>query len=215
MSGRGRAAGGAGRRGRAGDRAARVGRARAAAGARRACRSWPPRPRSREDIPLVGVDQVAGARARRAHLLVARPPRRSGTSPGPPDWLEAQDRVRGWRSTLAAAGLRSSRRCWWATGARARATRCRPVGRRVRRLRGQRPDGARRAAAPARARPPHPARTSRWSASTTSRRPAYFTPPLTTVRQNFSELGRRALLLLLRQIEGDPRLGVRERCRRS
>jgi DNA-binding LacI/PurR family transcriptional regulator len=38
----------------------------------------------------------------------------------------------------------------------------------------------------------------------------FFTPPLTTVRQNFSELGRRALLLLLRAIEGDPRMGARE-----
>jgi DNA-binding LacI/PurR family transcriptional regulator len=31
---------------------------------------------------------------------------------------------------------------------------------------------------------------------------AYFTPPLTTVRQDFSELGRRCLRMLLEQIEG-------------
>jgi DNA-binding LacI/PurR family transcriptional regulator len=31
---------------------------------------------------------------------------------------------------------------------------------------------------------------------------AYFTPPLTTVRQDFSELGRRCLGILLGRIEG-------------
>jgi DNA-binding LacI/PurR family transcriptional regulator len=35
---------------------------------------------------------------------------------------------------------------------------------------------------------------------------AYFTPPLTTVRQDFSELGRRCLHILLGRIEGDPTL---------
>ena len=39
---------------------------------------------------------------------------------------------------------------------------------------------------------------------------AYFTPPLTTVRQPFNEVGRRALLTLLTQIEGGVRSGTRE-----
>ena len=48
---------------------------------------------------------------------------------------------------------------------------------------------------------------------------AYFTPPLTTVRQDFAELGKRCLELLLARIEGaeqstllvvPPELGVRE-----
>ncbi len=48
---------------------------------------------------------------------------------------------------------------------------------------------------------------------------AYFTPPLTTVRQDFQEVGRRALQLLLDQVTGgnqeerhvvvEPRLVVR------
>ena len=33
---------------------------------------------------------------------------------------------------------------------------------------------------------------------------AYFTPPLTTVRQDFTELGRRCLHVLLARIEGIP-----------
>jgi DNA-binding LacI/PurR family transcriptional regulator len=32
---------------------------------------------------------------------------------------------------------------------------------------------------------------------------AYFTPPLTTVRQDFAELGRRCLHILLGRIEGE------------
>ena len=34
---------------------------------------------------------------------------------------------------------------------------------------------------------------------------AYFTPPLTTVRQEFQEVGRRALQLLLEQLTDGPR----------
>jgi DNA-binding LacI/PurR family transcriptional regulator len=39
---------------------------------------------------------------------------------------------------------------------------------------------------------------------------AFFTPPLTTVRQNFNEVGRRALLTLLDQLESRGRAGTRE-----
>jgi DNA-binding LacI/PurR family transcriptional regulator len=39
---------------------------------------------------------------------------------------------------------------------------------------------------------------------------AYFTPPLTTVRQDFNEMGNRCLHLLLEQIAGGGRSDVRE-----
>jgi DNA-binding LacI/PurR family transcriptional regulator len=39
---------------------------------------------------------------------------------------------------------------------------------------------------------------------------AYFTPPLTTVRQDFNEMGRRSLHVLLRQIEAHGRSRIRE-----
>ena len=37
---------------------------------------------------------------------------------------------------------------------------------------------------------------------------AYFLPPLTTIRQDFDELGRRSLRLLLRMIDGGEEPGV-------
>ena len=39
---------------------------------------------------------------------------------------------------------------------------------------------------------------------------AYFTPPLTTVRQDFNEMGRRSLHLLLGQIEAGEREVMRD-----
>ena len=38
---------------------------------------------------------------------------------------------------------------------------------------------------------------------------AYFTPPLTTVRQRFDEVGEQALLALLAQLDGEARTGSR------
>ena len=44
----------------------------------------------------------------------------------------------------------------------------------------------------------------------------YFTPPLTTVRQDFTEVGSRGFDLLLDEIEsGQPLIGQGERFRRS
>src|SRR5262249_3345238 len=54
-------------------------------------------------IPIATVDQVAGAAAATQHLLDL-----GHTTvwhlAGPSDWLEAQARIAGWRSTLEAAG---------------------------------------------------------------------------------------------------------------
>src|SRR3954452_25036391 len=47
-------------------------------------------------VPLVAVDQVAGAGLATEHLL-ALGHKTVWHVAGPPDWLEAQDRVRGWR----------------------------------------------------------------------------------------------------------------------
>ena len=109
---------------------------------------------TQDDVPLVAVDQRAGAEAVTGHLL-ALGHRTVWHVSGPPDWLEAQDRVRGWRDTLTAAGapvpavLEGD---WSARSGYALARR--PARRRDRGLRRQRPDGARGASRPSRARPP-------------------------------------------------------------
>src|SRR3954447_12703383 len=56
-----------------------------------------------DSVPLVAVDQVAGAREATRHLLELGH-RTVWHISGPADWLEAQDRVNGWRTTLDAAG---------------------------------------------------------------------------------------------------------------
>ena len=56
-----------------------------------------------DSVPLVVVDQYAGARAATEHLLDLGH-RTVWHISGPSDWLEAQDRVDGWRSTLEDAG---------------------------------------------------------------------------------------------------------------
>ncbi|KUL38604.1 hypothetical protein ADL22_17685 [Streptomyces sp. NRRL F-4489] len=54
---------------------------------------------------LVTVDHRAGARAATAHLIAAHGYRRIGCVAGPVDLPVAQDRVLGWRSAVASAGL--------------------------------------------------------------------------------------------------------------
>nr|WP_217485248.1 LacI family DNA-binding transcriptional regulator [Plantibacter sp. MCCC 1A11337] len=58
----------------------------------------------RAGMVTVGVDQYAGARAATAHLI-ALGHRRIGHLGGPPDAIDARERERGWRDELASAGL--------------------------------------------------------------------------------------------------------------
>ena len=148
----GRAAAGPRRRRHPRDRAARRGDERALGPAVR------PSGRGRrggpdEGVPVVAVDQYQGARLATEHLLGPGHATVHHIA-GPPDWIEAQRRVDGWRDALEAAGARSSTPLQgdWSprSGLRAGA----PAARARRRhggLRGQRPDGARPAALPARA----------------------------------------------------------------
>ena len=174
---------------------------------------------ARRTCPLVAVEAGPG---RRGAARRRRPVRRRACAPrstcstsatatvwhvaGPRDWLEAAAARR--RLALDARGGRRRRR------------------RRVLRRRLERALGLRARPAAGRGRPTSPrssSPTTRWrsascarctrraarsrarsasSASTTSPRRQYFTPPLTTVRQDFDEMGRRSLPLLLEQIEG-------------
>jgi len=58
----------------------------------------------RSDVFVVIVDNYAGARSATGHLLL-QGRRRIGCIRGPSHWWEAQERTRGWRDTLADAGL--------------------------------------------------------------------------------------------------------------
>ncbi|SCL44546.1 transcriptional regulator, LacI family [Micromonospora citrea] len=57
----------------------------------------------RRPVPLVTVDQVAGARMATQHLLDAGH-RTVWHVSGPPDWFDSAGRIEGWRQALRAAG---------------------------------------------------------------------------------------------------------------
>ena len=168
-----------------------------------------------EALPVVAVDQFAGARARHPAPARARPPdgRAHRRAARLPRGRAAHRRLARRRSSRGRR--RGRRRCWSATGARARAT---SSARRLLR------DGARRA------RSSSP--TTRWRSARCARctRPGdeiprqvsvvgfddipeaqYFTPPLTTVRQDFAEIGRRSLRLMLEMMDVAATRGRRRR----
>ena len=114
------------------------------------------------DVPMVGVDNTAGAELAVHHLLDLGHRTVHHVS-GPAGWPEARERVAGWQKALAEAGAAepevlvgdwSARSGYQAGQAVARAPGDRGVLR-------QRPDGARRAARPARGGPPGAGRRER------------------------------------------------------
>ena len=153
--------------------------------------------------PSIAVDQYAGARLATRHLLDL------GHSDvvhlaGPQDWLDARSRVRGWRDELAAAGVRPGAQITgdWTAG------RGYDVGRDLVRqgvpsavfaANDQLALGLLRAFAEAGVRVPHDVSVVGFDDVDGS---AHFFPPLTTVRQEFGELGRRCLELLLGALTG-------------
>jgi DNA-binding LacI/PurR family transcriptional regulator len=108
-----------------------------------------------DSVPLVAVDQLSGA-VSATQLLLDLGHRTVWHVAGPHDFVEAQQRLEGWRATLEAAGAEIPPVLEPALRLSARAA-PRAGGRRDRRLRVQRPDGARRAARPSRAWPRDPA----------------------------------------------------------
>ena len=161
-----------------------------------------------DSVPLVAIDQFEGARLATQHLLDLGHPTVWHVS-GPPDWLEAQDRVDGWRATLEAAGATPPPVLVGDWSARA--------GHELGRQLAANPDvtavfvandqmalGVLRSLHEAGRRIPHDISLVGFDDIPES---GYFTPPLTTVRQPFDEMGRRSLLLLLEQV----RSGVRVR----
>ncbi|GAA5064130.1 LacI family DNA-binding transcriptional regulator [Thermocatellispora tengchongensis] len=154
------------------------------------------------DVPVVSVDQVAGARQATAHLLALGHETVWHVS-GPADWLEAEGRVEGWRAALAEAGRPApeplvgdwSPRSGYEAGRSLART---PGVSAVFVANDQMALGVLRAFTEEGVRVP-----GRISLVGFDDIPeaAYFSPPLTTVRQDFAAVGRNGIRLLLRMIE--------------
>jgi DNA-binding LacI/PurR family transcriptional regulator len=158
------------------------------------------------DLPVVCVDQAAGAAAVTRHLLglghhtvwhVA----------GPPDWLEAEARREAWRATLVEAGAPVpevmpgdwSPRSGYVAGRRLadRHLAGRDSVTAVFVANDQMALGVLRAFQEAGIYVPGHISVAGFDDIPEAE---YFSPPLTTVRQDFAEVGRRSIGLLLDQI---------------
>ncbi|MFG1646580.1 LacI family DNA-binding transcriptional regulator [Amycolatopsis sp. NPDC049252] len=154
-------------------------------------------------VPVISVDQYDGARRATEHLL-ALGHKTVWHVAGPEDWLEARDRERGWRETLERHGLRVPDviRSDWSPRSGYEA------GRTLAGVRGlgavfsandQMALGLLRAFTEAGLRVPGDVHVAGFDDVPEA---AYFSPPLTTVRQDFIEVGRRTFGLLEARMAG-------------
>jgi DNA-binding LacI/PurR family transcriptional regulator len=156
-------------------------------------------------VPLVAVDQQAGARLATEHLLRLGH-RTVWHLSGPADWLEAADRIAGWRAALEASGAVAPPPLAGDWSARSGYELAQTLGTATAVFAGndQMALGLLRALHEAGRRVPEEVSVVGFDDIPEA---AYFTPPLTTVRQRFDEIGTRALRLLLERIEGGTRRG--------
>jgi DNA-binding LacI/PurR family transcriptional regulator len=155
-------------------------------------------------LASVRVDQEAGGRLVTRHLL----DQGAGTVwhlAGPADWYDAQDRLTGWRRELQSSGVRVHRplRGSWSASSGYEAGR--ELARRtdvdaVFVANDQMALGLLRALHEAGIRVPQDVLVAGFDDVPEA---AYYTPPLTTVRQDFAAVGRRSIELLLDQVAGD------------
>lgn len=155
-------------------------------------------------IPMASVDQAAGAAAATRHLL-SLGHKTVWHLAGPLDWKEADERIAGWRSALEAAGApipELFRGDWTPRSGY-------EVGESLLKI----PDlsavlvandqmalGFLRRVHEAGREVPRDLSLVGFDDIPEA---AYFTPPLTTVHQDFGELGRLCLQVLLRRIQGE------------
>jgi DNA-binding LacI/PurR family transcriptional regulator len=156
-------------------------------------------------VPMLRVDNVRGACLATNHLL-GLGHETVHHVPGPADWPEARDRIDGWRQSLHAAGapVPAIEPGDWSA--------------RSGYLRGQRLAADHRVTAVFcgndhialgvlrafhEAGRPVPARVSVVGFDDTPES-GFFLPPLTTIHQDFAELGRRSVELLVSQLAGTP-----------
>ncbi|HEY6760539.1 MAG TPA: LacI family DNA-binding transcriptional regulator [Baekduia sp.] len=157
-----------------------------------------------DTVPVVGVDQAAGARLATQHLLDLGH-RTVFHIAGPTDFLEARARVAGWRETLRRAGAHAPEPVIGDWSARS--------GHELGHQLLQQPGvtavfaandpmalGLLRAMSERGLSAPADVSVVGFDGVPEA---AYFNPPLTTVRQDFDEIGRRSLGLLLEQMHRD------------
>jgi DNA-binding LacI/PurR family transcriptional regulator len=161
------------------------------------------------DWPAVGVDQVAGARLATRHLL-GLGHRTVHHVTGPADSQEARDRIEGWRAELTAAGApvpEIIHRGDWTPSSGHEAGKHLAA-----RMRGvddvtavflandQMALGLLAALHEEGLEAPRDISVVGFDDLPEA---PYFTPPLTTVRQDFAELGRRGVQLVLARLKGE------------
>jgi DNA-binding LacI/PurR family transcriptional regulator len=151
-----------------------------------------------DSVPLVAVDQFAGA-VDATKLLLDLGHRTAWHIAGPRDFLEAQQRLDGWRSTLEAAGAPVPPALFgdWSprSGFRAGQQLARdPDVTAIFVANDQMALGVLRALHERGREIPREVSVVGFDDVPEAQ---YFTPPLTTVRQDFSEMGRSSLRLLL------------------
>jgi DNA-binding LacI/PurR family transcriptional regulator len=159
---------------------------------------------TRAPLPSVAIDNRAGAARATRHLLDLGHETVYHVA-GPDSWLDAQQRVEGWREALQAAGadepelLRGdwSARSGYEIGHRLAAV---PEATAVLCANDPMALGLLRAFAERGRQVPADVSVVGFDDVPEA---AFFLPPLTTVRQDFGELGRRALHLLIDQISGE------------
>jgi DNA-binding LacI/PurR family transcriptional regulator len=161
-------------------------------------------------VPVVAVDQFGGA-ASATRLLLDLGHRTVHHVAGPRDWLEARERVEGWRSTLAGAGIEApppligdwSPRSGYALGQRLAED---PNATAIFVANDQMALGLLRALHERGHRIPERVSVVGFDDIPEAQ---YFTPPLTTVRQGFAEMGRSAMRMLLDAMQGNGQPGAR------
>ncbi len=157
-------------------------------------------------VPVVAVDQLAGATSATRHLLDLGHETVWHIT-GPPNFIESRQRRQGWQATLEAAGAEVppplvgdwSPRAGYELGRRLSRE---PAVTAVFVANDQMALGLLRALHEARREVPGEISVVGFDDIPEA---AFFQPPLTTVRQDFIEMGRRSLRLLLRTIESGRR----------
>ena len=163
-----------------------------------------------EGVPVAEVDQYHGAQLATQHLLELGHPTVHHLA-GPQDWSEAGQRIEGWRDALDAAGARShaplrgdwSPRSGYELG---RQLLDQPDVTAIFVANDQMALGLLRVLHELGKDVPGDVSVVGFDDIPESE---FFTPPLTTVRQDFNEMGRRSLHLLLAEIESGRRSNAR------